>query len=171
VSEPGIMLRSFPLALLRMETIAVSRIAAFVECPVLRSFSCFRCLIPGYGLSRIPLPRLVVTPNVTALVPTVVCLTLRVLLPQYSGLVVVDGCILYSSLEKRTPEKKELGVVSRASTVSHVSRAARTVAGVAPAASLVTRLSTPFCRVIRVHTRVGDVDRGVRRDMGAALVG
>jgi hypothetical protein len=32
-------------------------------------------------------------------------------------------------------------------------------------------LSTPFHRVIRVHTRVGDMDRGVRRDKGVASVG
>jgi hypothetical protein len=35
---------------------------------------------------------------------------------------------------------------------------------------LVSGLSTPFRRVIRVHTRVGEVDRGVDRDRGTTLV-
>jgi hypothetical protein len=48
VSEPGIMLRSFPLALLDMATI--------VEHPIVRSRSCLRCLVPRYGLRRDPIP-------------------------------------------------------------------------------------------------------------------
>jgi hypothetical protein len=47
----------------------------------------------------VPFSGLVMTPNVTAPVPTLACLALRGLLPQYSGLVVGDGSVLYSSLD------------------------------------------------------------------------
>jgi hypothetical protein len=40
------------------------------------------------------------TLNVTVPVPTLACLTLQGLLPKYSGLLVGDGSILYSSLDK-----------------------------------------------------------------------
>jgi hypothetical protein len=72
---------------------------------------------------------------------------------------------------KRTSGKKELGAVSRALAVSHVSGAAGTIVGLVPATTPVPGLPASFRRVIRVHTWVGDVDRGVHRDRGAALVG
>jgi hypothetical protein len=78
----------FPLALLGVVTIATSGIVALSERPVVSSLSCFRCLVSGYGLSGILYPGLMVIPNVTPHVP------------QYSGLVVGDGCILYYSLDK-----------------------------------------------------------------------
>jgi hypothetical protein len=71
---------------------------------------------------------------------------------------------------KRTSRKKELRVVSHSLVVSHMSGAAGIVIGLVPAAMLVSGLSTPFRRVIRVHTRVGDMDRGVLLDRCAALV-
>jgi hypothetical protein len=52
-----------------------------------------------------------------------------------------------------------------------MSGAARTVVGLVPVGTPVPGLSTPFRRVIWVHTRVGDEDKGVRRDKGAASVG
>jgi hypothetical protein len=70
---------------------------------------------------------------------------------------------------KRISRKKELRVVSCAPAVSHVSGSVGTVVGLAPTATLGPGLSTPFRRVIRIHTRVGGVDRGVRRDRGVAL--
>ena len=47
---------------------------------------------------------------------------------------------------------------------------ARAVIGLVLVATPVSRPSASFHRVIRVHTRVGDVDRGDRRDKGVALV-
>jgi hypothetical protein len=70
------------------------------ECPIVRSLSCIRCLILRYGLSGISFPDLMVTTNVTTLVLMLACLVLQGLLPQYSGLVIGDGCIPYSSLDK-----------------------------------------------------------------------
>jgi hypothetical protein len=165
------MLRSFPLALLSVATIAMSRIAAFAECPIVRSLFYFRCLIPRYGLSGIPLPGLMVMSNVTTHIPTLTCLMLRRLLLQCSGLVDIDGCVLYSSLDKEDIWEERAWVVSHAPAVSHVSGATGTVVGLAPLATRVPGLSTPFRQVIQVHTRVGDVDRGVRRDRHATLVG
>jgi hypothetical protein len=52
-----------------------------------------------------------------------------------------------------------------------VSGVAETVIGLVPVATPVPGPSTSFHRVIWVHTRVGDVDRGDRRDRSAALVG
>jgi hypothetical protein len=80
-SEPGIIYRSYPLALLGMATITALGIATLVEYPVVRCLSCFRCLAPGYGLSRIPFPGIMVTANVTASVLTLAWLVLRGLLP------------------------------------------------------------------------------------------
>jgi hypothetical protein len=60
----------------------------------------FQILVPGYGLSRAPLSSLVMTSNVTTPVSTLVCLALWDLLPRYGGLVIGDGSILYSSLDK-----------------------------------------------------------------------
>ena len=60
--------------------------------------------------------------------------------------------------------------MSRAPVVSHVSEAAETVVDLVPAAIPVLGLPACFRRVIWVHTRVGDVDKGVRRDRGDALV-
>jgi hypothetical protein len=40
-----------------------------------------------------------------------------------------------------------------------------------PAATLVLGLSIPFHQVIRVHTHMDDMDRGVHRDRGATLIG
>jgi hypothetical protein len=61
--------------------------------------------------------------------------------------------------------------VSRTPAVSHVSEAAGTVVGLAPVATRCRRYPLLFRRVIRVHTQEGDVDKGVHRDRGAALVG
>jgi hypothetical protein len=84
-SEPDIMFHPFLLALLGVATIAASGIAVLVEWLVVRSLSCFRRLVPGYGLSGIPFSGFMVTPNVTTLVSTLVCLTLWGLLPQTVG--------------------------------------------------------------------------------------
>jgi hypothetical protein len=165
------MLRSFPLALLSVATIAVLGIAAFAECPIVRSLFYFRCLILGYGLSGILLPGLMVTSNVTTPIPILTFLALRRLLLQYSGLVFIDGRILYSSLDKEDIREERARAASRPPAVSHVSGATGTVVGLAPLATPVPGLSTPFRQVIQVHTRVGDVDRGVRRDRRATLVG
>jgi hypothetical protein len=72
---------------------------------------------------------------------------------------------------KRTFRKKELRAASRALAVSHVGGAAGIVAGLVPVATPVPGLSTPFHQVIRVHTQVDDVDRGVQHDRGATLIG
>jgi hypothetical protein len=100
VLESGIMLCSFLLALLGVATIAASGIVVLAEHPIVRSCSCFRCLVPAYGLSEVMFPGLMVMPNVMAHVSTLARLTLWGLLPQYSGLIIEDGHILYSSLHK-----------------------------------------------------------------------
>lgn len=71
------MLCSFPLTLLGVATIVASRIAVLAECPIVRILSCFRCLVPRYELSEIPLLGLVMTPGVTTPVPTLACLALQ----------------------------------------------------------------------------------------------
>jgi hypothetical protein len=91
------MLRLFRLALLGVATIGNCSV---VGCPIVRSLSCFRCLVLRYGLSGISFPGLMVTTNVTTLVLMLACLALQGLLPYYSGLVIEDGCIPYSSLDK-----------------------------------------------------------------------
>jgi hypothetical protein len=85
-----------PLVILGVTTITMSRVSAFVERPGVSSFSCFRCLVSRYGLSGVPLSGLLVTSNV----PTLTRLTLLGLLPRYGGLIVRDGSVLYSSLDK-----------------------------------------------------------------------
>jgi hypothetical protein len=99
-SEPSIVLRSFPLTFLGVATIMALGIATLTEHPVVRSLSCFRCLIPRYELSEISFSSLMITSNVMMLVLTLACLMLRELLPQYSGLVAGDGSILYSFIDK-----------------------------------------------------------------------
>lgn len=99
-SVPSIMLCSFLLTLLGVATIAASGIIALVERHVVRSLSCLKCLIPRYGLRGVPFSGLVVTLNVMTPILALACLALRGLLPQYSGLVVRDGSILYSPLDK-----------------------------------------------------------------------
>jgi hypothetical protein len=70
---------------------------------------------------------------------------------------------------KRTSRKKELRAASHVLTVSHVSdrnsrrSCSRDHIGVGATCF--------FSRVIRVHTQVGDVDRGVCHDRSATLVG
>ena len=98
--ESGIMLCSFVLALLGVVTIAASGIAVLTERPIVRSCSYFRCHVLAYGLSGVMFPGLMVMLNVMAHVPTLACLTLWGLLPRYSGLIIKDGHILYTSLHK-----------------------------------------------------------------------
>jgi hypothetical protein len=78
---PGITLRSFLLSLLGVATIATSGIAPLVECPVVRSLSCLRCLVLGYRLCGVPFSGLVMTLNVTAPVQALACLALQGHLP------------------------------------------------------------------------------------------
>jgi hypothetical protein len=94
------MLCSFVLALLGVVTIAASGIAVLAERPIVRSCSYFRCHVLAYGLSGVMFPGLMVMLNVMAHVPTLACLTLWGLLPRYSGLIIEDGHILYTSLHK-----------------------------------------------------------------------
>lgn len=91
------MLRLFRLALLGVATIGNCSV---VGCPIVRSLSCFRCLVPRYGLSGVLFSNLVMMSNVTMPIPTFLCLSLSGLLPWYSGLVIGDGSVLYSSLDK-----------------------------------------------------------------------
>ena len=84
------------LVILGVATITTSRVSAFVERLVISSFSCFICLVSRYKMSGVPLSGLVVTPNVPALMR----LTLWGLLPRHGGLIVRDGSVLYSSLDK-----------------------------------------------------------------------
>jgi hypothetical protein len=85
-SVPGITLHSFTLVLLSVATIVVLGIEALAECPVVRSLSCCRCLIPGYRLREVPFFGLVMMLNVVAPVVALACLLLRGLLPRTVGL-------------------------------------------------------------------------------------
>jgi hypothetical protein len=85
VPVPGIVLRSFPLAIMGMTMIITSRVLAFAECPVVRSFSCLGYLISRYGLSGVPLFGLVMTLNVPMPVLTLTHLALQGLLPGMVG--------------------------------------------------------------------------------------
>jgi hypothetical protein len=101
VSEPGVLFCLFPLVLLSVANITASGIAALTEHSVIRGFNDFRGFVSGVGLSRIPFLGLVVTLDVTPPIPMLTCLTLWGHLPPYSGLIIGDGCILYSSLDKQ----------------------------------------------------------------------
>jgi hypothetical protein len=76
------------------------------ECPIVRSFSCFRYLVLGYGLSAVPFFGLVMTLSVTMPIPMLVCLALRGILLQYGGLIIRDGSVLYSDLDKEDIRKE-----------------------------------------------------------------
>lgn len=97
---PIIMLRSFSLAILGVTAITMSRVSVFVQRSIVRSFSYLGCLISRYGLSEVLLSSLVMMSNVLVHVSTLMCLTLRGFLPRYGGLIVKDGSVLYSSLNK-----------------------------------------------------------------------
>jgi hypothetical protein len=165
------MFRLLPLAFLGMATITTSGIVALAECSIVKSLSCFRCPRPEIQAKWDPVTQLhgdaecydacsdVGVPRAMGAPPSTVGTSSKM------GTSSTLPCI------KRTSGKKELGSMSCAPAVSHVSGAARTVVVLVPAATPVTRLLASFCRVIRVHTRVGDVDKGVRRDRGAASVG
>jgi hypothetical protein len=75
VLVPGVALHSFPLSILGVATIAALGIAALVERPVVRSISCFRCLVSGYRLRGVPFSGLMMTLNVTAPVPALASVT------------------------------------------------------------------------------------------------
>jgi hypothetical protein len=135
------MFRLFPLTLLGVATITASGIATLVAHSIVRSLSCFRCLIPGFGQSGVPFSGLVMMSNVTTPVPMFLRLVLRGLLPWYSGLVIGDRSILYSSLHKENIWEKELGAASRVSTISNVSGSTGIIVGLILAATLVPGLS------------------------------
>jgi hypothetical protein len=164
------MLCSFLLVLLGVATITTSGIAVLAERPVVMSCSCFRC-VPGYGLSRITFPGLMVMSNLMAPASTSACLTLWGSSPSTVVSSLKMGASSTLPCIKRTFRKKELRAASRALAVSHVGGAAGIVAGLVPVATPVPGLSTPFHQVIRVHTQVDDVDRGVQHDRGATLIG
>jgi hypothetical protein len=71
---------------------------------------------------------------------------------QYSGLIIGDGYILYSSLDKEDIQEERAWSGVSCSAVSHVSGAARTIGVLVPTAMPVPRLLASFCRVIWVHT-------------------
>jgi hypothetical protein len=157
------MFPSFPLAILGEAAIMVSRVLMFVERPVVRGLSCFRCLILRHRLSGVPLYGHMVTPNIPAPVTTLTWLALWGLLPWYAGLIVSDGCVINSSLDLSevplsghmvTPNVPvpfttlmclmlwgllpKLGVTSHVSIVTHAGGTAEIVFGFAPAAMMVS---------------------------------
>jgi hypothetical protein len=72
-------------------TIASSGIPSFPEDTFLQSFSFLRDLVSRYGLRRVPLPGLVMSPDISASVPPSVGFPLRRFLSRCSRLVVGDG--------------------------------------------------------------------------------
>jgi hypothetical protein len=72
-------------------TIASLGIPSFPEDTFLRSFSYLRDLVSRYGLRQVPLPRLVMSPDISASVPPSTGFPLRRFLPGCSRLVVGDG--------------------------------------------------------------------------------
>jgi hypothetical protein len=92
--------------LLDVATIVVSGVATFVVRSIVRGFPNFIGFVLGNGLCRISFLSLVVTIYVTAHVPTSVCIALRGLIPQYSGLIVRDRRILYSFMDEEDVQEE-----------------------------------------------------------------
>lgn len=111
----------YPLALLGKATIAMLGIATLMEYPVVRCLSYFRCLVPGYRLSEIPFPGIMVTSNVMTYVPTLACLMLRGSSPSTVGISSEMGASSTLPWINRSSRKKELVAASHAPVVSHVS--------------------------------------------------
>jgi hypothetical protein len=81
-------------------TIASSGIPSFPEDTFLRSFSYLRDLVSRYGLRRVPLSGLVMSPDISASVPSSAGFLLRRFLPGCSRLIVGDGGRLHSPDEE-----------------------------------------------------------------------
>jgi hypothetical protein len=82
--------------LLSLQTITSSGIPPFPEDPFFQSFSCLRDLVSRYGLRRVPLSGLVMSPNISASVPSSAGFPLRRFFPGRSWFVVGDGGRLHS---------------------------------------------------------------------------
>jgi hypothetical protein len=67
--------------------------------------------------------------------------------------------------------KKEFGVMLRAPSISFEGEVVGMVVSCASTVAPNLEAHASLRRVIRVHARVGDVDKGVRRDGGVASVG
>jgi hypothetical protein len=85
-------------------TIASSGIPSFHEDTFLRSFSYLRDLVSRYRLCRVPLSSLVMSPDISASVPSSAGFPLRRFLSGCSRLVVGDGGRLHS------PDEEDVGV-------------------------------------------------------------
>jgi hypothetical protein len=85
-------------------TITPSRIPSFPEDTFLWSFSYLRDLVSRYGLRWVPLPGLVMSPDISASVPLSTGFPLRRFLSGRSQLVVGDGGRLHS------PDEEDVGV-------------------------------------------------------------
>jgi hypothetical protein len=72
-------------------TIASSGIPSFPKDTFLRSFSYLRELVSRYGLRRVPLPGLVMSPDISASVPPSAGFPLRRFLSGCSRLIIGDG--------------------------------------------------------------------------------
>jgi hypothetical protein len=99
------MLPCFLLGLfLSPSTIESSGIPSFPEDTFLWSFSYLRDLVSRYRLHRVPLSGLVMSPDISASVPSSAGFPLRRFLPGCSRLVVGDGGRFYS------PDEEDVGV-------------------------------------------------------------
>jgi hypothetical protein len=85
-------------------TIALSGIPSFPEDTFLRSFSYLRDLVSRYRLRRVPLSGLVMSPDISASVPSSAGFPLRRFLSGCGRLVVGDGGRFHS------PDEEDVGV-------------------------------------------------------------
>jgi hypothetical protein len=88
---PCTLLSLFSISVLSLPTVTPTRIPPFYEDPFVGSFSHFRDFIPGYGLRWVPLPSLVMSPNISASVPLLSSFSLGRFFPWHGWLVVGDG--------------------------------------------------------------------------------
>jgi hypothetical protein len=99
------MLPRFLLSLLlSLPTVTSSGIPPFPEDPFFWSFSYLRDLVSRYGLRRVPLSGLVMSPNISASVPSSAGFPLRKFFPGRGWFIVGDGGRLHS------PDEEDVGV-------------------------------------------------------------
>jgi hypothetical protein len=133
-------------------TIASSGIPSFPGDTFLRSFSYFRDLVSRYRLRRVPLSGLVMSPDISASVPSSAGFSLRRFLSRCDRLVVGDGGRFHS------PDEEDV-VVEWSSCHGDLLSILFEGGGT-------ERSFASFFLVIHVHSLVGEVDRGVLRAEG-----
>jgi hypothetical protein len=89
--QPSALLGLLPLSVLSLPAIMAARIPYFSVYSLVGSFSHFRNFVLRYGLCRVPLPSLLMSPNILASVPSSSRLTLGRFFSLIGRLIVGDG--------------------------------------------------------------------------------